>query len=112
MSTIYEFSTGINIQRESNDRWWSVGFRGGWMLNTYGQDGIYEPLGNGGAYNIPYAIQQAYDNKEFSVGETNRSQFTVAGRIIKLNNEEWSVVAFLSHLSQVLLLGSANPLAF
>jgi hypothetical protein len=99
MSTIYEFSTGINIQRESNDRWWSVGFRGGWMLNTYGQDGIYEPLGNGGAYNIPYAIQQAYDNKEFSVGETNRSQFTVAGRIIKLNNEEWSVVAFLTYAS-------------
>lgn len=99
MSTIYEFSTGINIQRESNDRWCSVGFRGGWMLNTYGQDGIYEPLGNGGAYNIPYAIQQAYDNKEFSVGGTNRSQFTVAGRIIKLNNEEWSVVAFLTYAS-------------
>jgi hypothetical protein len=74
---IYEFSTGINIQTDGQGHWWSIGYLGGWMYNTYGSRS---------AYDIPYPIQQAYDNKEFAVGETNKSNFTAMGRVISLNN--------------------------
>ena len=87
---IYEFSTGINIQTDGQGHWWSIGYLGGWMYNTYGSRS---------AYDIPYPIQQAYDNKEFAVGETNKSNFTAMGRVISLNNETWAVVAFLTYAS-------------
>lgn len=87
---IYEFSTGINIQTDAQGNWWSIGYLGGWMYNTYR---------SGSASDIPYPIQQAYDNKEFAVGQNDKSEFTIMGRVISLNNEIWSVVAFLTYAS-------------
>jgi hypothetical protein len=87
-AAIYEFSTGINIQTDRTGNWWSVGYLGGWMYNTYDSEN---------ANNIPQLIQQAHDNQEFAVADTNQSQFTAIGRIINQNNETWSVVAFLTY---------------
>jgi hypothetical protein len=85
---IFEFSTGINIQTDGQGKWWSVGDRGGWMHNTYDPDN---------QNNIPYAIAQAYNNKEFAVGDTDKCPFTVMARIIRGQEQTWSVVAFLTH---------------
>ena len=86
MPIIYEFSIGINILRDNNDRWFSTGYLTGWMHNTYSSDN-----------DIPHAIQSAYDNQEFAVAEDNRSQLTAIARVLTTNNQQWSVITFLTY---------------
>jgi hypothetical protein len=86
MLTLYEFSTGINIQQDPNGKWFSTGYLNGWMHNTYSSDN-----------DIPHALQSAYDNQEFAVDEDNRSQLTAIARVLKTNNQQWSVITFLTY---------------
>jgi hypothetical protein len=92
MYDIYEFSTNINSQltnTSDKNSWISVGDLAGWMHNTYVSS-------NGLGIDIPYAIQQSYDKGDFAIGETKYRGLTVMGRTIKLDAEEWSVLAFLT----------------
>ncbi|OYQ65076.1 hypothetical protein B9G53_08780, partial [Pseudanabaena sp. SR411] len=85
--TIYEFSTGVFIKIQSDGRWVSMGFKGGWENNTFDSSQ---------ASTIPEPVRQAIANKEFKLGDNDRSPFAVIGRLVKRKGyKPWAVLAFV-----------------
>jgi hypothetical protein len=85
MSTIeiHEFSTGINVQG-TPDNWWSVGFSGGYMNSTL--------------TSIPKVVQQDIAADLFYLSEfAVQKKPAIIGREVKLGEEEWSVLAVITH---------------
>lgn len=85
MSTIeiHEFSTGINVQG-TPDNWWSVGFSGGYMNSTLSY--------------IPRSVQQEIAADLFDLSEfAEQKKPAIIGREVKLGQEEWSVLAVITH---------------
>ncbi len=80
---IHEFSTGINVQG-TPDNWWSVGFSGGYMNSTL--------------TSIPKAVQQDIAADLFYLSEfAVQKEPAIIGREVKLGQEEWSVLAVITH---------------
>ena len=80
---IHEFSTGINVQG-TPDNWWSVGFSGGYMNSTL--------------TSIPKAVQQDIAADLFYLSESAvQKKPAIIGREVKLGQEEWSVLAVITH---------------
>jgi hypothetical protein len=85
--TIYEFSTSIGIKISSDGKWVSTGFQTGWENNTYDSSA---------ASTIPELVRQAIANKEFKLGDNDRSPFAVIGRLVKRKGyKPWAVLAFV-----------------
>ena len=80
---IHEFSTGINVQG-TPDNWWSVGFSGGYMNSTL--------------TSIPKVVQQDIAADLFYLSEfAVQKKPAIIGREVKLGQEEWSVLAVITH---------------
>ena len=80
---IHEFSTGINVQG-TPDNWWSVGFSGGYMNSTLSY--------------IPRSVQQEIAADLFDLSEfAEQKKPAIIGREVKLGQEEWSVLAVITH---------------
>ena len=80
---IHEFSTGINVQG-TPDNWWSVGFSGGYMNSTLSY--------------IPRSVQQEIAADLFYLSEfAVQKKPAIIGREVKLGQEEWSVLAVITH---------------
>lgn len=80
---IHEFSTGINVQG-TPDNWWSVGFSGEYMNSTLSY--------------IPKAVQQDIAADLFYLAEfAIQRKPAIIGREVKLGQEEWSVLAVITH---------------
>ena len=85
--TIYEFSTSIGIQIQSDGRWVSTGFQTGWKNNTYDSST---------ASTIPEPVRQAIANKEFQLAQGDHSPFAVIGRLVKRQGyKPWAMVGFV-----------------
>ena len=85
MSTIkiHEFSTGINVQG-TPDNWGSVGFSGEYMNSTLSY--------------IPRSVQQEIAADLFYLSEfAVQKKPAIIGREVKLGQEEWSVLAVITH---------------
>ena len=85
MSTIeiHEFSTGIDVQG-TPDNWCSVGFSGGYMNSTLSY--------------IPRSVQQEIAADLFYLSEfAVQKKPAIIGREVKLGQEEWSVLAVITH---------------
>ncbi|MDV3001069.1 MAG: hypothetical protein N5P05_002675 [Chroococcopsis gigantea SAG 12.99] len=81
--TIYEFSTGIQVEG-TPDNWYSTGFTGEYMDRTI------DP--------IPKAVIKAIDNKLFAIKSVHslNEPALIAREVIGESGDEWSVVAVLS----------------
>ena len=80
---IHEFSTGINVQG-TPDNWWSVGFSGGYMNSTL--------------TSIPKAVHQDIAADLFYLSESAvQEKPAIIGREVRLGQEEWSVLAVITH---------------
>ncbi len=85
MSTIeiHEFSTGIDVQG-TPDNWGSVGFSGGYMNSTLSY--------------IPRSVQQEIAADLFYLSEfAVQEKPAIIGREVRLGQEEWSVLAVITH---------------
>lgn len=80
---IYEFSTGIQVERMPDGGWRSQGFAGEYMNKTINP--------------IPLPVQSAISNREFAVAEgASRDDPAILGREVSYNGEVWSVVAIVN----------------
>ena len=88
--TIYEFSTGIDIEWLPDNRWCSKGFTVAWRNNTFGN--TYGQLG------IPAGLDAAIRNRQFEV-RAPEPEVAVVGRVVQHQGdpEIWAVVAVVSN---------------
>jgi hypothetical protein len=94
---IQEFSTGIGVEFSTDNKTWrSTGYTGRWRNNTFVE--VNRNQYALGAEEIPEPIDQAIKNKEFEVGEGDRSKGAIVGRIVQRQGyrEVWSVLVVIS----------------
>jgi hypothetical protein len=83
MIPIYEFSTGIQVERTPNGSWVSLGFLGKYINATL------EP--------IPYSIERSIANQEFALAEgASTEQPAIIGRVLGVREDSWAVMAVVT----------------
>ncbi len=83
MIPIYEFSTGIQVERTPNGGWVSLGFLGKYINATL------DP--------IPYSIERSIANQEFALAEgASTEQPAIIGRVLGVREDSWAVMAVVT----------------
>ena len=83
MIPIYEFSTGIEVEKNPQGGWMSVEYLGKYMNSTL------EP--------IPHLVERSIANQEFAItGGASDEQPAIIGRVVGTGEETWAVMAVVT----------------